>query len=159
MRRGFTILELLVASLLLSMLVTILTMLFNQSSIAWRTGLARTTNLDDIRRNVAAIRDGADNIYLWNNQPQRILSLWDDMKGTLRTRAWNVDAESSGAPQDAQSGTLTYKRNLNEFTIKSVGSGQNSNNRKTYIVNVMSDGPDREPNTYDDIWSFPDDIN
>ena len=47
MRRGFTILELLVASLLLGMLVTILTMIFNQSSIAWRTGVAGVADLDE----------------------------------------------------------------------------------------------------------------
>ena len=40
MKRGFTILEMLVASLLLGMMVTVLTMIFNQSSIAWRTGIA-----------------------------------------------------------------------------------------------------------------------
>ena len=34
MRKGFTIIELLVASLLLGLIVTILTMIFNQSSIA-----------------------------------------------------------------------------------------------------------------------------
>ena len=33
-RRGFTLLEVLVASALLAMLVSILTMIFNQSSIA-----------------------------------------------------------------------------------------------------------------------------
>ena len=34
MRRAFTMIELLVATMLLAMLVTILTMMFNQSSIA-----------------------------------------------------------------------------------------------------------------------------
>ena len=38
MRKGFTILELLVASLLLGMLVTIMTQIVSQSSIAWSTG-------------------------------------------------------------------------------------------------------------------------
>ena len=44
MKKGFTILELLVASLLLGMLMTILTMIFNQSSIAWRTRSARSVS-------------------------------------------------------------------------------------------------------------------
>ena len=57
MKRGFTILELLVASLLLGMLVTILTMIFNQSSIAWRTGVAGVADLDDARANMAELRD------------------------------------------------------------------------------------------------------
>ena len=46
MRRGFTILELLVAALLLGMLVTVLTMIVNQSSIAWRTGVAGLLDMD-----------------------------------------------------------------------------------------------------------------
>ena len=66
MRKGFTILELLVASLRLGMLVTILTMMFNQSSIAWRTGVAGLLDMDEVRDNVAAVRDEADSIYIWN---------------------------------------------------------------------------------------------
>ena len=50
MKKGFTILELLVASLLLGMLMTILTMIFNQSSIAWRTGVAGVADLVDKTR-------------------------------------------------------------------------------------------------------------
>ena len=46
MKKGFTIIELLVASLLLGLLVTILTMVFNQSSIAWRIGTAGVSDLD-----------------------------------------------------------------------------------------------------------------
>ena len=40
MRRAFTLLELMVACLLLGMLVSALTMLFNTSAVAWRTGTA-----------------------------------------------------------------------------------------------------------------------
>ena len=49
-REGFTLVEVLVASLLLGMLVTILTMVFNQSSIAWRTGKASVSVIDKMRR-------------------------------------------------------------------------------------------------------------
>ena len=48
MKKGFTLLEVLVASLLMGMLVTILTMIFNQSSIAWRTGRASVADLAEI---------------------------------------------------------------------------------------------------------------
>ena len=54
MRRGFTLLELMVASLLLSMLVTVLTMVFNSASIAWRTGTAGVAELKDVRTELAA---------------------------------------------------------------------------------------------------------
>ena len=49
-QRGFTLIEVLVASLLLGMLVVILTMVFNQSSIAWRTGKASVAEMDGMRR-------------------------------------------------------------------------------------------------------------
>ena len=52
MRRAFTMIELLVATMLLAMLVTILTMMFNQSSIAWTTGLASVTGLGNAREHL-----------------------------------------------------------------------------------------------------------
>ena len=155
MKRAFTILELLVASLLLGMLVTILTMLFNQSSIAWRTGVAGVADLDDVRTNIADLRDDADNAYVWNNNVQRLVGLWDD-NGTLRKRAWDVEGEGS------VKGTVISLKDdskLSEIKTVSVGSGDSGSSIKTYSVNVKSAGPNREFNDYDDIWSFPDEIN
>lgn len=155
MKRAFTILELLVASLLLGMLVTILTMLFNQSSIAWRTGVAGVADLDDVRTNIADLRDDADNAYVWNNNVQRLVGLWDD-GGNLRKRAWDVEGEGS------VKGTVISLKDdskLSEIKTVSVGSGDSGSSIKTYSVNVKSAGPNREFNDYDDIWSFPDEIN
>ena len=56
MRKGFSLLELLVATLLFGMLMTILTMVFNQSSIAWRTGIAGISDLDKVRETVGQVR-------------------------------------------------------------------------------------------------------
>ena len=86
MKKGFTIIELLVASLLLGMLTTILTMVFNQSSIAWRTGTAGVADLDDVRDNMAELREEADNAFLWNGEVRRITGLWD-RDGNLFDRA------------------------------------------------------------------------
>ena len=155
MKRAFTILELLVVSLLLGMLVTILTMLFNQSSIAWRTGVAGVADLDDVRTNIADLRDDADNAYVWNNNVQRLVGLWDD-SGTLRKRAWDVEGDGS------VKGTVISLKDdskLSEIKTVSVGSGDSGSSIKTYSVNVKSAGPNREFNDYDDIWSFPDEIN
>ncbi len=166
MKKGFTILELLVASLLLSMLVTILTMLFNQSSIAWRTGVAGVADLDEVRTNVAALRDEADNAYIWGNKVHRLVGPWDE-KGNLRKRAW--DASDMGGSGDskvtqaaflqARGGTFNDTTKLKDFNVISVGSGESGNGLKTYTVNVKSAGPDLQFNTWDDIWSFPDEIN
>lgn len=76
MKKAFTILELLVASLLLGMLTTILTMLFNQSSIAWRTGTATVEDMGDVRENIAKVAAEADNIYIWADGAHLLLSPW-----------------------------------------------------------------------------------
>ena len=123
MKRGFTIIEVLVASLLLGMLVSILTMMFNQSSIAWRTGVAAVEDLDEVRINIANLRDEADNAYVWNNQERRIIGLWD-ASGDLRERAWNVDGESgvfsSGSMLNGEIGSDTLK--LKDLKQQSVGT-------------------------------------
>ncbi len=161
MKRGFTILELLVASLLLGMLVTILTMIFNQSSIAWRTGVAGVADLDKVRENLATLREDVDTVYFWNNQMYRLVSLWDDETGNLRTRAISTGAESSDAPKffTMDRSGLTDQSDINETQkLFPVGSGSGGDGIKTYTVNVKSMGPDGVLDTWDDIWSFPDDF-
>ena len=161
MKRAFTIIELLVASLLLGMLVSVLTMVFNQSSIAWRTGVAGVADLDLVRQNDAEIRDEADNAYIWGNKVHRLLSPWND-QGQLRQRAWDVGSEET-AEQGAgliktRVGGLNDNAQLSAFTVVSVGSGDSGGSFLTYTVNVKSAGPDREFGTWDDVWSFPDEF-
>lgn len=148
MKRGFTIIELLVASLLLGLLMTILTMIFNQSSIAWRTGMAGVTDLDEVRANAAAVRDQADSAYVWNNQLYALQSLWDK-NGSLRTRAIGRMNAAFLTVSDVEKGTR-----VNIGSDSSGGSSGGSFN--TYSVNVESAGPDRNyEETWDNIWSNP----
>lgn len=174
MKRGFTIIEVLVASLLLGMLVSILTMMFNQSSIAWRTGVAAVEDLDEVRINIANLRDEADNAYGWKNEKRRIIGLWD-ADGELRDRAWNVESEGGvlsdsniNDPIEKYSSTEYYSKEhkkegdglvFQDLKQQPVGGGRGTGGVKTYTVNVKSAGPDREFNTFDDIWSYPDEIN
>lgn len=163
MRKGFTIIELLVASLLLGMLVTILTMVFNQSSIAWRTGAAGVADMDDIRDNIAELRDEADNAFVWDNQVYRHVGLWDK-DGNLRDRA--CDAPGSKTMNEAGCQALILRSKMpatgevtpNDFRPVNVGQTGRTGSARTYTVNVKSAGPDREFDTYDDIWSWPDDF-
>ena len=161
MKRGFTIIELLVASMLLGMLMMILTMLFNQSSISWRTGAASVVDLDEVRDNVAEVSDEADNAYIWNNEVHRILGLWRE-DGQLRERAWDVGTEDQSANKASfiknRGGSFNDSSKLSSFKIIAVGSGDAGGGFKTYTVNVKSAGPDREFDTWDDIWSFPDEF-
>ena len=159
MKKGFTIIELLVASMLLGMLVTILTMVFNQSSIAWRTGMAGTQDMDRVRENVAEIREEADNAFVHGNELHRILGLWDET-GKLRTRACDAGTENQTKNQAAfLNNNISGLSNLRarNFQLVMVGATEDGGaSKKTYTVNVKSDGPDGEPNTWDDVWSWPD---
>ena len=168
MKRGFTILELLVASLLLGMLVTVLTMVFNQSSIAWRTGVAGLLDMDEVRDNVAAVRDEADNLYPWNNELHRTVSIWKETSGgqrpELRKRAIdsndNSDVEAREKVQILKSATEMAKDDPDlrrAFGPVDVRQSEAKSGRN-WIVNVKSAGPNRELNDYDDIWSVPDDF-
>ncbi|MBQ5531442.1 MAG: type II secretion system protein [Kiritimatiellae bacterium] len=160
MKKGFTILEMLVASLLLGMLTAILTMMMNQSSITWRIGTAGVADLDEAREGLAEIRDEADNIYVWNGSMQRLTGLWNVETGNLRTRAWNVGSESSVSLGKLANAGLNDNSKPDDLSLVQAGSGDSGSGRriKSYTVNVMSAGPNGIYEDNDDIWSFPDDI-
>lgn len=148
MKRGFTIIELLVASLLLGLLMTILTMIFNQSSIAWRTGIAGITDLDEVRAKTAMVRDQADSAYVWNNTIYGLQSLWNE-NDALNTRAIATMGNAYFSVSDAEKGA-------NDSPSVNVGSGSSGSSFNTYLVNVESAGPDRNyEETWDNIWSNP----
>ncbi|MBO5905219.1 MAG: prepilin-type N-terminal cleavage/methylation domain-containing protein [Kiritimatiellae bacterium] len=157
MKRGFTILELLVASLLLGLLVSVLTMLFNQSSISWRTGVSSVEDLNKVRRNIASLRDDADNAYIWGNNTHFLLGLWNDEEGgELRKRAWDVGDED-GAKSASQ---IPDNINENDLMTVPVGDADAAEAKfRSYVINVKSAGPNKVFGDYDDIWSYPDDIN
>jgi len=153
-RRAFTVLELLVASMLLGMLMSILTMIFNQSSIAWRTGVAGVADLDDVREKIAEVRYESDNAYAWKGQAKCVRSLFDDTGALLTDRQI---ADFPGGVKGISS-SITDDDANRSYSFSSTLKGT-SQSRATYVVNVMSAGPDRTMDTYDDIWSFPDDPN
>ena len=171
MRRGFTILELLVATLLLGVLVTILTMIFNQSSASWRIGIASVSDMDDIRDNMAELHEEADNAFTFKSATQtrylyRIVGLWND-NGALRDRA--CDAPNS---EVAREDSGKYRANLlctvaglsadpkpKDMQPIAVGNVGDNTSYRAYTVNVMSGGPANDLEDWQAIWSFPDDPN
>ena len=169
MKRGFTILEMLVASLLLGMMVTVLTMIFSQSSIAWRTGIAGVVDMDVVRDNISAVRDEADNIYLWNGEIHRIVSIWSTVSasgGRVQLRGRSIDSSDNSeiaAYERVQilagEGGLSKAKPTPKdvFGPKSVSQG-NVQPGKNWIVNVKSAGPNGILDDYDDVWSMPDDF-
>ena len=172
MRRGFTLIELLVASLLLGMVVTILTMIFNQSSIAWRTGVGNVVNLNQSRRALGTFHDIRDELLPGlgdtsaaggNSDTRtvryRTVSLWDKtQQNKLRTanqRAFNFDNPTISWGK-ARSFTMADAQKADSLDVCS--SGQSANQFVNFSVGVRSLGPDGEPDTADDISTWPEEI-
>ena len=148
-RRGFTLLEVMVACLLLGMLVTALTMVFNQSSIAWRTGMAGVVNLYNTRIDLGKKHDNYDNILPGlktdGDMEYRAVSLWKN--GDLRTdRAFDDATES-----------LSYSA-AEKATPQSVSSASPNDGVSLYTVGVRSYGPDGRLGTADDLTTYPEDL-
>lgn len=176
--RGFTILELLVASLLLSMLVTMLTMIFNQSSMAWNTGVASVSDLETVRKKMGGYHDVADDILPGIGQTgvrnigdssreiqYRTVSLFRNWSGSGQLQANRASQNCSGRAFDRVDWAGA---NLNSYNNQSAWSGASlgtlgSGNRWNagnggFIVGVRSAGPDRRWETDDDINTFPEDV-
>ena len=160
-KRGFTLIEMLVASLLLGMLVTILTMVFNSSAIAWRTGKASISQMSLARRRLSYAQYVADNALPMVDKSRsttgRVLGAWDK-NGNLRQRA----VEQLPAP----AGLFSFP---SWQPWKSSSSGPNpwaqvadqnlqNDSGRGCIVGVWSYGPDGEPNTEDDITTWPQEV-
>lgn len=145
MRGGFTLLELLVASLLLGLLVMTLTSIFQQNSIAWRTGTAGVAKLGQSRQRMAKIQAYAENAL--NEQGLRVVSAWTT-DGALRPRGVSRDgqAEDVKIEDPAPSG--------GEIAV----SGTSGLSKDSFVIGVKSAGPDRVWNTWDDITTWPEEI-
>lgn len=161
MRRGFTLIELLVASLLLGILVVIMTMLFNSSSIAWRTGTAGVALLGDMRRQLGSFHDIRDEVLpgvgstaKGDARPiaYRTVSLWQKNSSQLRTdRAYEQITFARGLSASDFQGTGNLGQQKSLEGGQTAGSG-------LFTVGVRSAGPDGEFGTDDDITTWPDEV-
>lgn len=160
MRKGFSLIELMVACLLLGMLVSALTMLFNSSSVAWRTGVAGVAELKDVREELGTLHNIMDDLLPGLGQKgveedgrsldYRIVSVWDpNAENQLRsdrafTSSFSWGKASKISIGDAKLGT--------KITLKASNSGAASD---LFSVGVRSAGPDRQFGTEDDITTWP----
>lgn len=171
MKKGFTLIEIMVATILLAMLVTILTMIFNQSSIAWSTGVASVTALGNAREEMSVCARESENVIVDDNGSSllgiaSVWDLWDE-----KSRVWKTTSDS-GAMR-----TLRRYQDLEErFRKQNVGvadvidplrdnpktiGGANAAGRDSYLVGVHSYGPDGKTggdNSWDDISTMPEEI-
>ena len=148
-RKGFTLLEVMVACLLMGMLVSALTMVFNQSSIAWRTGMAGVVNLYNTRTDLGKKHDNYDNILPGlktdEDMGYRAVSLWKE--GRLRTdRAFDTATES-----------LSYS-DAKTAKPQDISSASGVRSVSLFTVGVRSAGPDGRFDTADDITTYPEDL-
>lgn len=148
MKKGFTLLEVLVAAMLLGMLVTILTMVFSQSSVAWRTGIAGVADLDSRRQDIARKHFMADAALPWlkgENGNYLVVSPWKgDGSGKLRRRSVEK-AETAG---------FSFNR-PESWVGLDVNGSMNSIEMRSFVVGVTSAGPDGAFNTGDEITTLP----
>lgn len=159
-RKGFTLLEMLVASLLLGMLVTILTMVFNSSSIAWRTGKAGVAGLSKIRRQLSLAQYRADNLLPDIDEKSQgvvgmVGSAWDP-NGTPHTRAVAKLPGDNGFNATFGSSFNSAKRSPGgPASVKVDGGSFDLDKANSYTVGVLSYGPDGIRDTDDDITTWP----
>ena len=176
MRRGFTVLELLVASLLLSMLVTILTMIFNQSSVAWRTGIASVNDMETTRMQMGGYHDIMDDalpgVGDTSDQTQpgnrmityRTVSVFRNWSGSGALQANGPSRTCSGRLIDqidwsrANLSQFTADDAMKGMTITTLSQPTDGQSKGGYIVGVRSAGPNRKMEDEDDITTYPEEI-
>ena len=171
---GFTLLEILVASMLLAMLITILTMVFNSSSVAWSTGKASVAEMDEVRQKISAASIAADNAVprVDVDSPSTwglLVSPWK-ADGSLRRRGIVKMSESKVANQfwgsmepnlviqKGETGEGKWVRKTDAQLWSTLGDLRVSlsSGTKGYVVGVWSVGPDGKENSGDDISTWPD---
>lgn len=162
MKKGFTLIEMLVASLLLGMLVSILTMVFNASSIAWRTGRASMIDLDKTRRQVSLLqREADDALYdAAANGIAMVRNPWDDSNDNSTGEGSSLRTRSL---RELTGGTWFNVSDLKETkgpwkVVTSINGRDGTEQQHTYTVGVWSYGPDGQQDTSDDITSWPEGI-
>ena len=161
-RDGFTLLEVLVASVLMGMLVTILTMIFNQSAIAWRTGKAGVADMSRAEMNLSRVHAMADNVlpYL-GSENYCVVSPWNDAQSDSATM-FNTRgirrANSLLTGVGTVSGTFyDNEAGKNNWNRSGLGNPE-MNGGRAFVVGVRSAGPDRKWETEDDISTWPDEV-
>lgn len=157
---GFTLLEMLVASLLLSMMVVALSMVFSSSASAWRIGRAGVNGLHDMRHQLSEYQLSADNALpnlrgkgvgigyvrpVWINGNELI-----DQDGGSISLGRGFDTKDVYGGQSGLDTTAKkpFKSGLSAGSV-------NGNSFRSYSVGVGSAGPDHEWDTKDDITTWP----
>jgi len=146
---GFTLLEVLVASVLMGMLVTILTMIFNQSAIAWRTGKAGVADMTTVERQLVRYHALADTVLPIANKCYCIASPWNDATSD-NSDTYNTRGVKEAGSMNLALPTINPVNNNDWLQDLQDVAAVNAKDGKAYIVGVRSAGPDRDMETDED---------
>lgn len=157
MKKGFTLLEMLVACLLLGMLVSLLTQVFSQSSIAWATGVATVKDMDDERKDIAAIQAASDDLL--DKDGDMVRSVFEDMTSTSFRRRAVENSPSDNEMVSRVRGQFDSPGNWAPIALRDAQSEESGRvgfgDGSAYLVGVTSLGPDGQRGTWDDITTWP----
>lgn len=162
MKRGFTLLEILVASMLLSMMVVVLSMVFSSSAIAWRTGTSGVKGMNDFRHNMSQYQLAADNALPHLKGEHTgigyVRAVWVNGSSLVDVSGKNVGNGRGFSTSYGGSGDSKYSvSGSTKPSEKKSGSSVNTESATGYIIGVGSAGPDMKWNTKDDIATWPSD--
>ena len=141
LRPGFTLLEMLLATVILGLLMSLLTTLFNQGNNAWAVGRASVADLDARRRTLAEASRRAADFIPAGTEGYRVLSAWDANGGLRTTRPLEPAA---GLKVEEGAAYLSVTLDPGETKRASVVG-----------VCVTSAGPDGVWGTEDDLSTVP----
>lgn len=114
---GFSMIEVLVAATILIVIVMMLGMLFQQTSLAWRTGTRRADSFMQVRSAVGAIQRDASAAVDARFLPEQFLDGQQNFSGGSL-----LFYTLTGAVEVDKNGTTTYNRNLKKITYDSAGN-------------------------------------
>ena len=114
---GFSMVEVLVASTILVVIVMMLGMLFQQTSLAWRTGTRRAESFMQVRSGVGAIQLDASAAVDARFLPSQYVTAEQEFSGgslLFYTLTGGVEFDKNGTPQ--------YNRSLKRVTYDTAGN-------------------------------------
>lgn len=158
-RNGFSMIEVLVASSILIVIVMMLAMLFQQTSVAWRTGLIRSRGYAQLRSYVGTIQRDATAAIDARNLPAKLLESngkqsFTSGKISFYTLSGDENERSLNYITHDLSGTREHK------VLALDGNGKwdtvSSSDVLKFLSDSNSDDPDIDPKNFKFMWG-PDD--
>lgn len=154
-RNGFSMIEVLVATSILIVIVMMLAMLFQQTSVAWRTGLIRARGYAQLRSYIGAIqRDATASIDAKNLPPSLLQSNGEQNFGSGKISFYTLTGDEGKRSLNFITHDLSGARE--QWVLALTGNGQwekvSSSDVLKFISESGSDDPDINPLRFEFKW-------